>query len=103
MVGPYDYQAPSYWYSPEAPGGSFGFTTETGIGAQLPMRESIEKMIPAGELWPVGDAYDYHCTTAGEAMHSLDVLKEMIAQRYGTASDLDDLLRKAHHLDYDGT
>ena len=103
MVGPYDYQAPSYWYSPEAPGGAFGFNTETGIGAQLPMRESIEKMIPASELWPVGDAYDYHCTTAGEAMHSLDVLKEMIAQRYGTASDLDDFLRKAHHLDYDGT
>lgn len=103
MVGPYDYQAPSYWYSPEAAGGSYGFNTETGIGAQLPMRESIERMIPSSELWPVGAAYDYHCTTAGEAMHSLDVLKNILPLRYGEAKNLDDFLLKAHHLDYDGT
>jgi len=103
MVGPYDYQAPVYWYCPEAPGGSFGFNTETGIGAQMPMKESIVKMIPPDELWPIGKAYDYHCTTAGEAMHSLDVLKEVVLKRYGPSGDLDDFLLKAHHLDYDGT
>ncbi len=103
MVGPYDYQAPAYWYSSEAVGGSFGFNSETGIGAQLPMRESIERMIPASELWPLGRAYDYHCTIAGEAMNSLDVLKDLIPLRYGEAKDLDDFLKKAHHLDYDGT
>ena len=103
MVGPYDYQAPSYWYCKEAPGGSFGFNTETGIGAQMPMRESIEKMIPLESLWPVGEEYDRRCTTAAEAMHSLDVLKDVMSSRYGQASDLDDFLRKAHHLDYDGT
>ncbi len=103
MVGPYDYEGPSYWYSPEAPGGAFGFNTETGIGAQMPMKESIMKMIPADRLWPLGKEYDYHCTTAGEAMHSLDVLKEVTALRYGPSTDLDDFLLKAHHLDYDGT
>ena len=103
MVGPYDYVAPSYWYSPEAPGGAFGFNTETGIGAQLPERESIEKMIPEDELWPLGSAYDYHCTTAAAAMHSLDVLKDVIDKRYGPSSSLDEFLLKAHHLDYDGT
>lgn len=103
MVGPYDYQAPSYWYDNDAPGGSFGFNTETGIGAQLPVIESIKKMIPQDKLWPVGDAYDYHCTVAGEDMHSLDVLKQMIELRYGAGTDLEDFLKKAHHLDYDGT
>lgn len=103
MVGPYDYQAPIYWYSTEAPGGAFGFNTETGIGAQMPMKESIMKMIPENQLWPLGKAYDYHCTTAAEAMHSLDVLKEMTAKRYGPSKNLDDFLLKAHHLDYDGT
>lgn len=103
MVGPYDYQAPAYWYSSEAPGGSFGFNTETGIGAQMPMRESIEKMIPEDKLWPLGEEYDYHCTTAAEAMHSLDVLKEVTEKRYGASDNLDEFLRKAHHLDYDGT
>ena len=103
MVGPYDYEAPVYWYSKEAPGGAFGFNTETGIGAQLPMKESIEKMIPADKLWPLGKEYDYHCTTAGEAMHSLDVLKEVTEKRYGASDNLDEFLLKAHHLDYDGT
>ena len=88
---------------PEAPGGAFGFNTETGIGAQMPMKESIEKMIPEDELWPVGKAYDYHCTTAAEAMHSLDVLKEVMNDRYGPSDNLDEFLRKAHHIDYDGT
>ena len=41
MAGPYDYVAPNYWYLAEAPGGAFGFNTETGIGAQLPVRESL--------------------------------------------------------------
>lgn len=103
MVGPYDYQAPVYWYSPEAPGGAFGFNTETGIGAQMPMKESIMKMIPADKLWPLGKEYDYHCTTAGEAMHSLDVLKEVTEKRYGPSENLDQFLLKAHHLDFDGT
>ena len=103
MVGPYDYQAPVYWYSPEAPGGAFGFNTETGIGAQMPMKESIMKMIPADKLWPLGEEYDYHCTTAGEAMHSLDVLKEVTEKRYGPSENLDQFLLKAHHLDFDGT
>ncbi|MBQ8855787.1 MAG: glycoside hydrolase family 2 [Bacteroidales bacterium] len=103
MVGPYDYEAPAYWYSKEAPGGAFGFNTETGIGAQMPMKESIVRMIPADKLWPLGKEYDYHCTTAGEAMHSLDVLKEVVEKRYGSSDNLDDFLLKAHHLDYDGT
>lgn len=103
MVGPYDYVAPSYWYSPQAPGGAFGFNTETGIGAQLPEMESIKKMIPAEELWPMGAAYDYHCTTSASAMNSLDVLKDVVNKRYGPSSSLDEFLIKAQHLDYDGT
>lgn len=103
MVGPYDYQAPSYWYSPQAHGGSFGFNTETGVGAQLPMVESIARMIPQDSLWPVGNMYDFHCTTAGEGMHSLSVLKEVAAQRYGQADNLEEFLLQSYHLDYDGT
>lgn len=103
MVGPYDYQGPEYWYDPVAPGGAFGFNTETGIGAQMPEIESVRKFIPEDELWPVGDAYDFHCTVAREAMHSLDVLKDAVNKRYGTPDNLEDFLLKAHHLDYDGT
>lgn len=103
MAGPYDYVAPAYWYSDKAPGGAFGFNTETGIGAQLPVKESIRKMIPANEFWPLSEAWNYHCTASASDMNSLDVLKEAVAARYGEAKDLDDFLRKADLLNYEGT
>lgn len=103
MWGPYEWQAPYYWYTEEARGNAVGFNTETGIGAQMPVMESLRKFIPEDQLWPVGDAYDYHCTTSRDAMHSLDELKMVIDKRMGGASSLEDFLRKAHFLDYEGT
>lgn len=103
MVGPYEYVSPDYWYSDKAPGGAFGFNTETGIGAQLPVIESIRKMIPEDKLWPVNEVWNYHCTTSGTAMNNLDVLTENITARYGEAKDLNDYLLKADLLNYEGT
>lgn len=102
MAGPYEYVGPAYWYRDEAPGGAFGFNTETGIGAQLPVKESLQQML--GEsLWPLNDVWDYHCTTAAEAFNKLDILKTTVAERYGEASGIDDFLRKANMVNYDGT
>lgn len=103
MAGPYDYVAPAYWYAHQAPGGAFGFNTETGIGAQLPVKESIRKMLPENKRWPLNEEWDYHCTASASDMNSLDVLKESVAARYGEAKDLDDFLRKADLLNYEGT
>ena len=103
MAGPYEYVAPNYWYDKEAPGGAFGFNTETGIGAQLPVVESIRKMIPEDKLWPLNEVWDYHCTASTEAMNNLDVLTASITARYGEAKDLNDYLLKADLLNYEGT
>ena len=102
MAGPYDYVAPSYWYSKEAPGGAFGFNTETGIGAQLPVKESLHEML-GKRLWPLDSVWDYHCTSATEAFNRLDVLKQTVTARYGMATGIDDFLRKANMVNYDGT
>lgn len=102
MAGPYEYVAPVYWYSSEAPGGAFGFNTETGIGAQLPVKESLQQML-GDQLWPLDEVWDYHCTAAAEAFNKLDVLKRTVANRYGEATGLDDFLRKANMVNYDGT
>ena len=102
MAGPYDYVAPNYWYLPEAPGGAFGFNTETGIGAQLPVRESLEKMI-GKNLWPLNDVWYYHCTVSATAMNNLDRLQKVINGRYGEPTGLDDFLHKADLVNYDGT
>ena len=102
MAGPYEYVAPAYWYSKEAPGGAFGFNTETGIGAQLPVKESLQQML-GNSLWPLDTIADYLCTSAAEAFNKLDVLKATVIQRYGKADNIDDFLRKANMVNYDGT
>lgn len=102
MAGPYDYVAPAYWYAKEAPGGAFGFNTETGIGAQIPVKESLLQMF-GNQLWPLDEVWDYHCTSAAEAFNKLDILKETVTNRYGEATGIDDFLRKANMVNYDGT
>lgn len=104
MNGPYEYVGPNYWYIDTLSGGAFGFNTETGIGAQLPVIESIRKMIPADKRWPMNpDAWNYHCTTSTTAMNKLDVLTQTINSKYGAATDLNDYLKKADLLNYEAT
>ena len=102
MEGPYEYVAPAYWYHAEAPGGAFGFNTETCTGAQLPVRESIEQMI-GRNCWPMDSVWNYHCTAAASAFNDLHVLSQTITARYGEATSFDDYLRKASMVGYDGT
>lgn len=103
MNGPYEYVGPNYWYKAEAPGGAFGFNTETGIGAQLPVKESLEKMLPKDKMWPLSDVWNYHCTASTTAMNSLDELWKQVTIHYGEPTGLDDFLRKADLLNYEGT
>lgn len=102
MAGPYDYVAPNYWYSEQAPGGAFGFNTETGIGAQLPVKESLQRMI-GKNLWPINEVWNYHCTASASAMNTLQRLQDVVSGRYGKPTGLDDFLHKADLTNYDGT
>ena len=102
MEGPYEYVSPAYWYHAEAPGGAFGFNTETCTGASLPVRESIEQMI-GRNCWPIDSVWNYHCTAAASAFNNLNVLSRTISARYGEATGFDDYLRKADMVGYDGT
>ena len=103
MEGPYEYVGPDYWYKDTQAGGAFGWNTETGIGANLPQLESLKKMIPAEALWPLSDVWDYHCTASTSAMNTTRVLQETVNGLYGGFDSLEDLVRKAHAVDYDGT
>ena len=103
MEGPYEYVGPDYWYKDTEAGGAFGWNTETGIGANLPQLESLRKMIPEEVLWPLSDAWDYHCTASSSAMNTTKVLQETVNGLYGGFDSLEDFVRKAHAVDYDGT
>ena len=103
MEGPYEYVGPDYWYRDIDAGGAFGWNTETGIGANLPQLESIRRMIPEESLWPLSDAWDYHCTASGSDMNSMRQLQETIQGLYGGFDSLEDFVRKGNAVDYDGT
>ena len=102
MAGPYEYVDPAYWYLPEAPGGAFGFNTETGIGAQLPVKESLQKML-GDNLFPFDDRWNPYCTVSASDMNSLKTLNEVIHYRFGDAKDVDEYLHRADMLNYEST
>jgi exo-1,4-beta-D-glucosaminidase len=103
MEGPYEYVAPDYWYKDTEAGGAFGWNTETCIGANIAQLESLRRMIPEESLWPLSDVWDYHCTAAASDMNSTRQLQETINGLYGGFDGLNDFVRKAHAVDYDGT
>lgn len=103
MLGPYEYVGPNYWFIDAKLGGAYGFNTETGPGPQVPVLESIEKMIPKDKLWPLNNEWDYHCTTATEALNTLDVLNKAIDGKFGKPANLKEYLDRAHLLSYEST
>ena len=103
MEGPYEWVGADYWYKDNEAGGAFGWNTETGIGANLPQLESLKRMIPEEALWPLSDVWDYHCTASSSAMNTTKVLQETVNGLYGGFDSLEDFVRKAHAVDYDGT
>lgn len=100
MNGPYDYVGPSYWYLDTKNGGAYGFNTETGPGPQLPVIESIEKMIPPDDRWPLSKAWDQHCTS-GASMNNMKLQNEVITAQYGSPIDFEDFVRKSHLSNYE--
>ncbi len=100
MNGPYNYVGPSYWYVDSVHGGAFGFNTETGPGPQLPVLESIKKMLPEEKLWPVNESWNYHCNPS-ESFQDLKLFNEVMGNRYGQANNLENYLMKANVQSYE--
>jgi exo-1,4-beta-D-glucosaminidase len=100
MTGPYEYVPPMYWLADTKAGGAYGYNTETSPGPAVPPRESLERFIPKEHLWPIDDVWNYH--SGGERFTTINVFTEGLNRRYGTATSLDDYLRKAQAVTYDG-
>ena len=101
MEGPYEYEAPDYWYVDTRFGGAYGFNTETGIGLNMPQEENVRRMVGEENLWPVNDVWNKHCVR-GSQMNPQTLLG-VIAGEYGAATGFEDFVRKAQAADYDGT
>jgi len=99
MLGPYAYTPPVYWYEDTKRGGAYGFNTETGPGAQVPVIETLKKMIPAIELWPIGDCWDFHCGLNEFA--NLDRFCQALENRYGPVDNVEQFAYRAQILNYE--
>jgi exo-1,4-beta-D-glucosaminidase len=105
MTGPYDWIAPAYWYSDTKAGGAFGFNTETGPGPAIPEIESLRVWLSAGELadlWSKPTAKHFHAGTGGLNFDNLSLFNQALAARYGTATSLEDYVKKAQLMNYEG-
>ncbi|MBC8766807.1 glycoside hydrolase family 2 [Arenibacter sp. BSSL-BM3] len=99
MLGPYAYTAPVYWFTDTKFGGAYGFNTETGPGAQVPQLESLKKMFPEEQLWPIGEAWNYHCGRYEFA--DISRFTKAIEEKYGTPSTLEEFDKKAQAMNYE--
>lgn len=99
MEGPYAYVPPVYWYSDSIKGGAYGFNTETGPGAQLPLLQSLIKMLSPEHLWPIDSIWSYHCGRF--EFGDLRRYKKAMDLRYGKPKNLDEFLKKAQLLNYE--
>jgi len=99
MTGPYEYVPPVYWYSDTRYGGAFGFNTETSPGPSIPPLESLKAMLPEEELWPVGDAWNYHA--GGGQFKDIKIFTKALERRYGPPAGLEDFLEKAQAMNYE--
>ena len=96
-MGPYPkvyaYMPPSYWY------GKLEFNTEAGpSGEQIPPVESMRKMMPAEELWPMSPSWDIrlHKAFYPEA-------RKALYSRYGEPENLEEYSMKSQVLQYEAT
>ncbi len=99
MLGPYAYTPPIYWYTDKKFGGAYGFNTETCPGANIPPIESLRKMIPEENLWPIGDDWNFHC--GRYSFGDIDRTQIAIEKRYGKSDNVEDFTYKAQLLNYE--
>jgi exo-1,4-beta-D-glucosaminidase len=99
MSGPYDWVPPVYWWEDREHGGAYGFNTETGPGPQPPPLESMQKMIPDEDLWPIGEVWNYHC--GRNEFNDMDRYVEALDRRYGPSDSVEEFLFKAQAASYE--
>jgi exo-1,4-beta-D-glucosaminidase len=110
MTGPYEYVAPSYWTEDAkigtnhcnagGCGGSYGFNSETSPGPAVPPIESLRNFIPKDQLWPIGDAWNYHA--GGGEFKNLAVYTQAQDERYGKSNSVEEFAAKSQLMGYEG-
>jgi exo-1,4-beta-D-glucosaminidase len=96
-MGPYPnvyaYETPAYWYS------KLEFNTEAGpSGEQIPPVESMRKMMPAADLWPMSHSWDLRLHKAFYPQ-----ARKALYSRYGQPLGVEEYSMKSQVLNYEAT
>jgi exo-1,4-beta-D-glucosaminidase len=89
----YSYRPPVYWY------GKLEFNTEAGpSGEQIPPVESMSKMMPENDLWPISDSWNIrlHKSFFPDA-------RDALYSRYGKPEGVEEYSIKSQVLQYEAT
>jgi exo-1,4-beta-D-glucosaminidase len=100
MTGPYDYVPPNYWLTDTKLSGAWGFNTETSPGPAIPPPASLRKFLPPDKLWPQNEVWGLH--EGGDRFQTMTFYNTSLEHRYGAPRDLNDFVRKAYAMDYEG-
>ncbi len=93
------YATPNQYYTFK-PDGAWGFAQSGGIGGVITPIESLRKMMPEKDLWPLWtDALSFHTVTQGGTY--FDALVKALNRRYGAASGIEDFVTKGQALNYE--
>lgn len=99
MNGPYDYVTPNYWSIDTNNGGAFGYNTETGPGPLPPPLESLKRMIPPEDLWPMDKVWEFHC--ARGVFRHMTRYMHAYTRRYGKPHSVEEFAFKSQAANYE--
>lgn len=93
------YAGPAHYYT-HKDDGAWGFAQSGGIGGIVAPFESVRRMIPEDQRWPLWtDAWSFHTVIQGGEFFS-EVLKALDT-RYGKSGGVEEFCRKAQALNYE--
>ena len=80
--------------------GAWGFAQSGGIGGIVAPYESIRRMLPEKDQWPVTNA-DWSLHTVAQGIHYFDVLLQQLDARYGPSDGIQTFCKKAAMMNYE--
>ena len=94
------YAAPARYYNDDYEEYAWGFAQSGGIGGIVAQIESVRRMIPEDQLWPIWtDAMSFH-TVIQEGDFFREAVKALNT-RYGEPKDIDDFCMTAQVMNYE--
>jgi exo-1,4-beta-D-glucosaminidase len=102
MDATYDTQTPTWYYYD--PAGMYGFISEGGGGASIPVLETVKRILPEDKLWPYNVAENYNYWNYHNTRGNFSTLSQAVTfidGTYGASDNIDEFVARAQIYQYD--